>query len=202
MNFINLLFYVFSATAILSALMVVTLRNTVNCVLFLVLTFFATAANWLLLESEFLALVLVLVYVGAVMTLFLFVVMMLNLRREAQRERLTQFWPIGLLAIVCVTALVLLAVRHGNVIFPIPPVAQALDYSNVTALGNVLYTTYVWPFEVAAVLLLTAIVAAIALGHRPIKQGAQQRRQDPAAQIAVRRNDRVRLVNLPSVKKG
>jgi NADH-quinone oxidoreductase subunit J len=202
MNFVNLLFYIFSATAIVSALMVVTLRNTVHCVLFLVLTFFAAAANWLLLESEFLALVLVLVYVGAVMTLFLFVVMMLNLRREAQRERLARFWPVGLLAIICVTALIVLAARHGNAIFPVSPAAQALDYSNVTALGNVLYTTYVWPFEIAAVLLLTAIVAAIALGHGRVKQAVTQRRQDPAAQIAVRRNDRVRLINMPTEKKG
>jgi len=196
-NLPDMLFYLFAAVGIGSALMVVSAKNTVRGVLFLVLTFFATAGIWLLLNTEFLSLILVLVYVGAVMTLFLFVVMMLNLEQESFREKMVRFWPIGAVTVIGIVALVVLSVYRGHWSYDNVPVMPA-NYSNVSDLGSVLYTTYVWPFEVAAVLLLTAIVAAIALAHRPTKV---MRRQSVSQQIAVRPHDRIRLVKMKAEKK-
>ncbi|MDX1901684.1 MAG: NADH-quinone oxidoreductase subunit J [Gammaproteobacteria bacterium] len=193
----TILFYLFATIAVFSALMVVTVKNTVKGVLFLVLTFFASAGIWLLLDTEFLALILVLVYVGAVMTLFLFVVMMLNLQQETFREKMARYWPIGALTVVGIMTLVILATYHGD--YPeLITIQLPANYSNVSDLGSVLYTDYVWPFEVAAVLLLTAIVAAIALAHRPAKS---TRQQNVSKQIAVKPKDRVRIVEMKSEKR-
>jgi len=196
-NLPEILFYIFSITAVISAFMVVSAKNTVRGVLFLVLTFFSVAGIWLLLNTEFLALILVLVYVGAVMTLFLFVVMMLNLQQENFREKMARFWPIGAAVIISIVALVVLSAYRNNFV-PLNLPSRSVDYSNVADLGNVLYTIYVWPFEVAAVLLLTAIVAAIALAHHPEKSS---RRQSVSRQIAVRPEDRIRLIKMKSEKK-
>lgn len=200
MNLPVVLFYLFASIAVLSAVGVITVKNTVYSVLLLVQTFVASAVVWLLLETEFLALVLVLVYVGAVMTLFLFVVMMLNLREMNLREGLLRAWPLCALILLTVVALMILSTHSGAgslaMVHEVRPFAA--NYSNVSDLGSVLYTTYVWPFEIAAVLLLTAIVAAIALAHRRV--AGNSLKQDPAQQGAVKRSDRVRLVKMPSEK--
>ena len=197
---VQVLFYAFSAVLIAAAVGVITSRNPVHSALSLVLCFFQSAAIWLLIEAEFLAIVLVLVYVGAVMVLFLFVVMMLDINLEELRRGFTRFAWLGWL-----TALLLIAQIVGVVWFkglgvdatqgmaPLPA-----DYSNTKALGAVLYTEYVYVFELAAVLLLVAIVAAISLTMR---KRAGLKVQDVAGQVAVRREDRVRLVKMDAEKR-
>ncbi|MEM9171349.1 MAG: NADH-quinone oxidoreductase subunit J [Pseudomonadota bacterium] len=198
--FLDVLFYAFSTVLIAAASGVVFSRNPVHAVMFLVLTFFNSAVLWLLLEAEFLAIVLVLVYVGAVMVLFLFVVMMLDVNAETLREGFTHYAPIGLLV-----ALVM-AIELGQVIwvrsFGIEKMtaAPALpeNYSNTKELGAVMYTEYVYAFELASVILLLAIVAAITLTMRK-RPGLKV--QDIARQVSVRREDRVRLVDVPSEER-
>src|SRR3990167_5487224 len=157
MTALQIIFYLFAATAIISALMVVAAKNPVHGVLFLVLTFFASAGIWLILNAEFLALILVLVYVGAVMTLFLFVVMMLSVHLVYSREGFVRYLPIAAVVVLFIVGLMLLVVnpeRFGLLLVP-APLPKMVDYSNIAALGSVLYTEYVYPFETAAVLLLT-----------------------------------------------
>jgi len=197
---IQVIFYAFSAMAVFSGLMVVSSGNPVRGALFLVLTFFATAGLWILLHAEFLALVLVLVYVGAVMTLFLFVVMMLNVKQLGVREGFVRYLPFAALVVLLVVALTMMAMgrdQFGLTAMPIPA-AESPDFSNIASLGAVLYTNYVYPFEIAAVLLLTAIVAAISLTHR---EPTRRKSQNVNQQIAVRAKDRMRLVKMKSDKK-
>ena len=194
----TLVFYVFAAVMLLAALRVITARNPVHAAMFLVLAFFTAAAIWLLLRAEFLAMALILVYVGAVMVLFLFVVMMLDINIERMREG---FWKNLPLAVVVggIMMAEMAAVLAGRYFGVAPrPVARAADYSNTKELGRLLYTDYAYAFEVAAVILLVAIVAAIALTLRRRKDA---RRQDPAAQTRVRRAERVRLVSMPAEKE-
>lgn len=201
MTALHIIFYAFSAVAIASGVMVVTARNSVHSILFLVLAFFAMAGIWVLLSAEFLALILVLVYVGAVMTLFLFVVMMLNLNQEASREGFVRYLPIATLMLLLTVGLLVMVVgpaHFGLTHVPVPAVLPD-DYSNTADLGSVLYTKYAYPFEVAAVLLLAAIIAAIVLSHRPPKN---RKVQIIAKQIAVKPEDRVKLLDLPSAKKN
>jgi NADH-quinone oxidoreductase subunit J len=190
------LFYAFSAILLLAALRVITARNPVHSAMFLVLSFFTAAAIWLLLRAEFLAIALVLVYVGAVMVLFLFVVMMLDINLERLREG---FWRNLPLAIVVggimVSEMIALLARH--VFEATPPAEPASGYSNTKQLGLVVYTRYAYAFEVSAVILLVAIIAAIALTLRKRKDS---RYQNPSRQIQVRREDRVRLVSMPAEK--
>ena len=191
----TVLFYAFAAILIVAALGVITSRNPVHSALFLVLAFFQSAALWLLLEAEFLAIVLVLVYVGAVMVLFLFVVMMLDINIEEMREGFTRYVWAG----AAVAAVVI--VEIGHVIWfrssglPLVEAPEPLPagYSNTAELGSVLYTDHVLAFELAAMLLLLAIVAAISLTMR---RRAGLKVQNVAKQVAVRREDRVRLVNV------
>ena len=192
-----IVFYVFSAILVFSGLRVITARNTVHSALFLVLAFFTCSAIWLLLRAEFLAITLVLVYVGAVMVLFLFVVMMLDVNVEQMREGFWKYLPLGALVGILIAAEMglLLWINFAGVQSTMPDVPA--DYSNTKALGAVMYTEYVYPFELAAVLLLVAIIAAIALTMRRRKD---TKFQEPAAQIAVRREDRVRLVSMPAEK--
>jgi NADH-quinone oxidoreductase subunit J len=197
--FETVVFYVFAAILLLAALRVITARNPVHCALYLVLAFFTASAIWLLLRAEFLAIALVLVYVGAVMVLFLFVVMMLDINLERLREG---FWKnLPLAAVVGgVMAFEMVAVLAGRYYGAAPPArAVPADYSNTKELGRVLYTQYVYAFEIAAVILLVAIIAAIALTLRRRKD---TKAQDPARQVAVRREDRVRMVSMPSEKDG
>jgi len=192
-----ILFYAFATVLLVAGLCVITARNPVHAALFLVLSFFTAAAIWLLLRAEFLAITLVLVYVGAVMVLFLFVVMMLDINIERMREG---FWKNLPLAIVVggIMMAEMAAVLWGRTFGVAPqPVPRPADYSNTRELGRLLYTDYAYAFEVAAVILLVAIVAAIALTLRGRKD---TRRQDPALQVKVRREDRVRLVSMPSEK--
>src|SRR5512145_366987 len=190
-------FYAFGAVLLAAGLAVITARNPVHAALFLVLAFFTAAALWLLLRAEFLAIALVVVYVGAVMVLFLFVVMMLDINLERVREGFWRNLPLALV-VGGIMVIEMVAVL-GNKIFGSAPAQIAPGYSNTKALGRVLYTQYAYAFEIAAVLLLVAIIAAIALTLRKRKDS---RYQDPAWQVKARREERVQLVSMkPEVDK-
>ena len=200
MTFPTFLFYAFAAVLVFAALRVVTARNPVHAAMWLVLAFFTAAAHWLMLKAEFLAIALVLVYVGAVMVLFLCVVMMLDINLDRLREGFWRYLPLGAtvgVLIVFEMALVVAAKYYWSGAMPMPP-DPGPGYSNTKALGRLLYTDYVYPFELAAVILLVAIVAAIALTMRRRKD---TKFQDPARQVMVKRQDRVRLVSMPAEKK-
>lgn len=191
----QLIFYTFATLLILSASMVITVRNPVHAALFLILAFFSSAAIWLLLHAEFLAIALVLVYVGAVMVLFLFVVMMLDINISTLREGFSRFLPVGLLvAALMLVALALVVGRHD--LLPAtgaaaPPLETAVG--NTRLLGRALFSEYIYPFEVAGAILLVAIIAAIGLTMRKPRA---QRTPKPGRQVSTKRADRVRLVNM------
>ncbi len=197
----QIIFYLFAAILVGAALLVITVRNPVHAALFLVLAFFTSAAVWLLLEAEFLAITLVLVYVGAVMVLFLFVVMMLDINIAPLREGFARYLPIGGLVavIIAVEMGVVVGPRHFGLEHVASPANAAADYSNTQALGRVLYTVYAYPFEIASAILLVAIIAAIVLTMR---KRPQTKYQDPAQQVQVKSADRVRIVKMPSEKKS
>ncbi|MFV2057018.1 MAG: NADH-quinone oxidoreductase subunit J [Thiohalomonadales bacterium] len=192
------IFYVFAIVLVGAALAVITVRNPVFAALFLVLAFFNCAGIWLLLEAEFLALTLVLVYVGAVMVLFLFVVMMLDINVESLKTDLSKYIPVGMLVglILLVQLSMVVGVKQFGLDKTVP--AHGVDYNNTREIGLVLYTDYLYPFEIAAVILLVAIIAAITLTMRKRKQ---KRFMTPDEQVLVKKADRVRLVNIPAVKK-
>ncbi|MGH8250678.1 MAG: NADH-quinone oxidoreductase subunit J [Steroidobacteraceae bacterium] len=193
---VEILFWSFSAVLTGAALGVILSRNPVHSVLFLVLCFFNAAVLWLLIEAEFLAIVMVLVYVGAVMVLFLFVVMMLDINIEQLREGFARNAPLGaLIALIMVVELsYVLWVRRLGIELPGATAALPEGHSNTAEIGAVLYTQYVYPFQLAAVVLLIAIIAAITLTMRR-RPGLKT--QDIAKQVGVRAADRIRLVNLP-----
>lgn len=190
-------FYFFAAALVFGASMVITVRNPVHAALFLIMAFFASAGLWILLEAEFLAITLVLVYVGAVMVLFLFVVMMLDINLTVLREGFAGYLPVAFVVALGMMASLGLIVGQEN--FGIEATGQvtraAASYSNTEALGRVLYTDYVYPFEIAAVILLVAIIAAIALTLRPTRQ---TKAPNPDRQVAVKRDDRIRIVKMDS----
>ena len=197
---LQVIFYVFSGLVVFSALMVITQNNPVRCVLFLVLAFFGSSILWILVNAEFLALILVLVYVGAVMTLFLFVVMMLNIDIESMKSHFMRYLPIGLIVVALLVSLLMMALpKHG---FNLPVNGSnvrtiASSLSDTEALGMVLYTDYVFAFELAAIILLVAIIAAITLVHRnPIRS----KQQNVVKQIMTRRDDRVQLLSMKAEK--
>ena len=195
------LFYVFSAVLLFAAFRVITARNPVHAALFLVLAFFQAAAIWILLKAEFLAITLVLVYVGAVMVLFLFVVMMLDINLDSMRKGFWRHFPLAG-TVGAVIALEMSYVLMGG--FREPPQSASAaasgditnQVSNTKELGKVLYSQYIYPLEIAAVILLVAIIAAIALTLRERKDS---KRIDPADQVRVKARDRVRLVKMKSV---
>jgi NADH-quinone oxidoreductase subunit J len=192
---VEILFWVFASILAVSALGMVTVRNPVHAALLLVLCFFTSASIWLLIEAEFLAVVLILVYVGAVMVLFLFVVMMLDINFEELRARATRYWVLGL-AVAGVVVFQLVSVvwtRALGVDVTVGAAPKPADYSNTEELGLKLYTEYVYSFELAAVLLLIAIIAAISLTMR---KRANLKQQDVGKQVAVRSEDRVRVVKV------
>ena len=194
------IFYTFAGILVFAATMVITIRNPVKAALFLVLAFFSAAGLWVLLEAEFLAITLVLVYVGAVMVLFLFVVMMLDINLVRLREGFGDYLPIGAIVAALMVAemiIILNAGRFGLEKMPLPP-GHAAGYSNTRELGRLLYTEYVYAFEIAALILLVAIIAAIVLTLRR----RQTKYQNPSEQIRVRREDRVRMVKMAAEKKG
>jgi NADH-quinone oxidoreductase subunit J len=189
-------FYAFGLILLVSALCVITARNPVHAALFLVLAFFTASAIWLLLRAEFLAITLVLVYVGAVMVLFLFVVMMLDINLERLREGFWRNLPAALVVggLMAFEMISVLAYR----VYGMPrPNERPLSYSNTKELGRLIYTDYVYAFEIAAVVLLVAIIAAIALTLRRRKD---TKAQDPSEQVRARPRDRVRLVSMPAEK--
>jgi NADH-quinone oxidoreductase subunit J len=192
---VNLLFYLFGAVLVAAAIGVITARNPVHCALFLVFAFLNSAVIWLLLEAEFLAITLVVVYVGAVMVLWLFVVMMMDVDVEKLRQGFTRYAPLGALIALVVVAQIGIVVYVRNLGLPEAPapLPKPADYSNTAELGHLLYTKYLYPFEVAAVILLVAIVAAITLTMR---RRPGQKVQDVAKQVAVRATDRVRIVKM------
>ncbi|HZR03230.1 MAG TPA: NADH-quinone oxidoreductase subunit J [Burkholderiales bacterium] len=199
--FQTVLFYVFAAILLFAALRVITARNPVHATLFLVLAFATASGLWILLEAEFLAIALILVYVGAVMVLFLFVVMMLDINIDRLREGYWDYLVPGLAIagiMVAEMAAVLFGRRYGLLTIQAPP-GQPADYSNTRALGRLIYTHYVYPFELAAVILLVAIVAAIAL---TLRRRRDSKYQDPAKQVIVRKQDRIRIVNVPAAEKA
>lgn len=195
MNLPLILFYVFAAVILLGAINTVIAKNPVHAVLFLVLTFCASAMMWILMQAEFLGIVLVVVYVGAVMVLFLFVIMMLNIDIEQMRAGFWRHAPIAALVGILTAALLIvilvnpqLDLAHLGTDNPLPA-----DYSNVRDLGMQIYTTYLLPFELAAILLVLGMVAAIALVHRPTHN---PRRTNPAEQVKVQAKDRFRMVKM------
>jgi NADH-quinone oxidoreductase subunit J len=199
MTFPEIVFYSFSAILVFASLGVITSRNPVHAALWLVLAFCTSAALWVQLEAEFLAITLVLVYVGAVMVLFLFVVMMLDINLARLRVGFWSYLPLGaFVALLLVAEMVLVLGGRYAGFYDMPgPPPLAPGYSNTKELGRLIYTEFVYPFEIAAVILLVAIVAAIALTLRGRKQSKYI---DPAQQIKVRREDRVRIVSMPAEK--
>ena len=200
MTFTQLAFYFFSTVLVFAAGMVVTIRNPVKAALFLVLAFFSAACVWITLEAEFLAIVLVLVYVGAVMVLFLFVVMMLDVNLTRLQEGFGKYLPIGgLIAVLMVAEIVIVMNSGGFGEEALPrPDGHALGFSDTKELGLLIYTDYVYPFELAAVILLVAIIAAIAL---TLRKRPNTKYLNPAEQVMVRKSDRLRVVKMPAEKR-
>ncbi len=200
MEFKSIVFFLFATVAVLAAVRVITSRNPVHAALFLVLTFFSSAGVWMLAQAEFLAIVLVMVYVGAVMVLFLFVVMMLDINLDRVREGFWSVLPVGLLVggVMLFEMVVVLGGRYfGLEAMPEPPAPEA-GFSNTRELGRLLYTEYVYPFELASIVLLLAMVAAVALTLRARRA---TKYVQPSDQVAVKRNDRVRMVSMPAEKE-
>jgi len=197
MGFEKIIFYIFSVLLIASASMVITVRNPVRAALFLVLAFFACAVVWLLLEAEFLAIVLVLVYVGAVMVLFLFVVMMLDINIERMRAGFISYLPLGIIVALGMAAMLIWIVTGDGSAFDHSVVHDA-SYNNTQELGRVLYTDYVYAFEIAAVILLVAIIAAITL---TLRRRPNTKHQKIEKQLAVKRHERVRMVKMKTEER-
>ncbi|HLB43651.1 MAG TPA: NADH-quinone oxidoreductase subunit J [Gammaproteobacteria bacterium] len=197
---VQVIFYIFAVVAICSGIAVITARHPVRSVLSLVMTFFAMAGIWMLLRAEFLSLILLLVYVGAVMTLFLFVVMMLNVVKETRHSGFVYYLPFGILIVLLMISLIIITVGSSYfwaIQMPIP-LPEPAHYSNIQQLGEVLYTDYAYPFEIGGVILLVAIIAAIALTHRgPVRRKVQS----VGDQVNIDPNDRVRLIKMPAEKR-
>jgi len=200
MAFEKIVFYLLAAILVFAATRVVTVRNSVIAALHLVLAFFTCAGLWMLLEAEFLAFTLVLVYVGAVMVLFLFVVMMLDINSEPVKEGFIRYLPVGVAVAGLMILEMYLVVRSKyfdaeNMPTPVP---RSADYSNTRELGSVLYTDYVYSFEIASVILVVAIIAAIVLTlrKRPVSKA-----QNPAEQVKVRAEDRLRVIKMEAEPK-
>ncbi len=200
MNFQTIVFYVLAAILLASALSVITAKNPVHAALSLVLSFFTASGLWILLQAEFLAISLVLIYVGAVMVLFLFVVMMLDINFEQLRQGFWKNLPLAgtVAAVMAIELVLLLTARDAGIDRgTIPAVAEG--YSNTKELGKVLYTDYIYPFEIAAMILLVALVAAVALTLRKRKESKYV---DPALQAKVKRHDRIRMVAMVAEKRS
>lgn len=196
----QLIFYGFSFWAVVSACSVVIAKNPVRAVLFLVLTFFCMAGVWMLLEAEFLAITLILVYVGAVMVLFLFVIMMIDIEAPKIFHSFVRYWPLSLIVGGALIAIMCIAVQQqsfGLENMPAPAFKSA-DYSHVKALGELLYSDFLLPFEIAGVILLVAMIAAIGLTFR----GPQSKKtQNIGQQVQVRKSDRLRIIKMDTEKR-
>jgi NADH-quinone oxidoreductase subunit J len=190
-------FWAFATVTVIAALGVILARNPVHAVLTLVLCFFSTACLWLLLQAEFLGVVLVLVYIGAVMVLFLFVVMMLDVNTAPQREGLTRHLPLAGTVVVVMAAemMMLIGSKRFEVTLPASDPAAALGKSNIEWIGETLFSQYILPFEIAAVILTVALIVAVML---TLRRRPGTKHQDASRQVAVKRDDRVRLVKVAS----
>ena len=186
----SIFFYLFSSLLLFAAFRVITARNPVHSALYLVLAFFQASGLWMLLNAEFLSITLVLVYVGAVMVLFLFVVMMLDIKLDALRQGFWRYFPLGAFLGVLVALELAAVLMVGFRDIELPP---SVSISNTQALGKLLYTEYIYPVELAAAILLVAMIAAIVLTLRERKDS---KHQDPSLQVRVRASDRVRLVKI------
>lgn len=195
----QVVFFFFAITLVGAAIMVISVKNPVHAVLFLVLAFFASAVLWMLLQAEFLSLVLIFVYVGAVMTLFLFVVMMLNIDLSAIREKFVRYLPVGIIVMLLVLGMLILVLDPKHLkASTVLPTHYPASYSNVTAMGQLLFTDYLFPFELAAVILLVAIISAISLafqGHKP-----DVKTQDIDEQHKVTKKERLRVIKMKAEK--
>jgi NADH-quinone oxidoreductase subunit J len=199
MNSTTALFYVFSAVLLFASFRVITARSTVHAALFLVLAFFSASCVWMLLEAEFLAITLVLVYVGAVMVLFLFVVMMLDINADTTRQNFWKHMPLAGLVGALIALEMALVLMRGFQLQPPATSAKDIAMGNTKLLGIELYTDYLYPLELAAVLLLVAIVAAIALTLRGARKDSKH--MDASLQVRAQKADRVRLVKVaPTVE--
>ncbi|MFK5983814.1 MAG: NADH-quinone oxidoreductase subunit J [Pseudomonadota bacterium] len=194
------IFYFFSTLLVLSALMVITVKNPVMAAFYLVLCFFSTSPIWLLMEAEFLAIILVLVYVGAVMVLFLFVVMMLDVNITTLRSGFVKNLPLAILTSVAMLSTLIMVFNSSAFSLDkyAQPIRKGLDYNNTAELGKVLYTEYLLQFEVAAVILLVAIIAAITL---TLRRRPNTKHQNIDEQVSVKREDRVTIVKLDSQER-
>ncbi len=192
------IFYAFAAVLIFAATMVIISRNPVHSALFLVLAFFNSAALWLMAEAEFLGIALVLVYVGAVMVLFLFVVMMPDVNLAPLREGFARYLPIAAVVGLAMALEMVLVVSSGQIDLGVATAPVAGEENNVRMLGRVLYTVYVYPFEIAAVILLVAIIAAIML---TLRRRPGTRHQDISHQVRVRKQDRLRVARLGPARR-
>jgi NADH-quinone oxidoreductase subunit J len=197
MSYEKFLFYIFAALLVFAASMVVVRKNPVHSALFLVFAFFNSAVLWMLLEAEFLAITLVLVYVGAVMVLFLFVIMMLDIDMAAMRAGFVKYIAVGgFIALAMLVELIMVVgpAHFGADKYP-KPAAMTADYANTEAIGEQLYTVYMYPFEIAAVILLVGIVAAIGL---TLRRRPEKKSQIISEQVKIKRGDRVRLIKMDS----
>jgi NADH-quinone oxidoreductase subunit J len=198
MSVLHVIFWLFSCALIASSLWAICARQTVHAVLSLIVAFFSSAVIWLILQAEFLGLVLLFVYIGAVMTLFLFVVMMLNLSPGIDRHRI-KFAALAVAMVVVIVALMMFVTDPEHFVLSGKPMAlKDADYNNTAALGAVLYTKYVYPFQLTGILLLTAIMAAVALVHR---RPQHTKSQQVSAQVAVDPSQRIKLIKMKSEPK-
>ena len=198
MNFELILFYLFATVLTVAALGVITVKNSVHAALLLVLTFFTAAALWLLLQAEFLAIALILVYVGAVMVLFLFVVMMLDIKVEPLREGFVRYLPVGAAVAILMLAEMLSLIGLKAMSAQALP-ANPAGASNTAWLGKALFTQFLLPFEVAAVILTVALIAAVML---TLRRRVGVKSQNPSKQVAVKASERIRIVKMASAGKG
>jgi NADH-quinone oxidoreductase subunit J len=198
MEFKTFVFYAVAAILVFAALRTITARNPVHAALYLVLSFFSMAAVWMLLQAEFLAIILIMVYVGAVMVLFMFVVMMLDIDIERLRHRFWSYLPLGaMIGLLMVVEMALVLSGKYFSVAALPGQTMPEGYSNTKELGRLLYTEFVYPFELASLILLVGVIAAVML---TLRQRKETKNQNPSEQVAVKRNDRVRLVKMASEK--
>lgn len=198
MPILPILFYFFASLVVFSGFMTISSRNPVQSILYLVLTFVSSAVLWMMLQAEFLSLILVFVYVGAVMTLFLFVVMMINLEKDQLKKTLIRHLPIALLVVIAMITMIILVIAPNTAGLDLSSSVFAEMPSNIRALGKILYTEYLIPFELAAVLLLIAIIAAISLSHQ---ERVERKTQHINEQLRVRSKDRLTIVSMPTDKE-